>query len=93
MWQGLSWEARARVELQRKNLDQALELIGRAQAISEEHAIPLADWRIRATAAAICAASGLTSQATQHAQQSVAAKARLADSLPPGPMRANLLAH
>ena len=91
MWRALAWEARARLELQRRNFDPALEFIGCALAVTDGHEVALADWRLFATHAAVCEAMGLTTPATQQAQLSRAAKTRLAESLPPGPLRANLL--
>ena len=92
MWRALAWEARARLELQRRNFDPALEFIGCAHAVTDGYEIALADWRLFATHAAVCEAMGLTTPATQQAQLSRAAKTRLAESLPQGALRANLLA-
>ena len=90
-WQGLAWETHARVGLGRGAAAIAVESIKRALAATEGFETPLADWRIHATAAAVFEAAGHPSEAEAHAQLSAAAKTRLAESLPLGPLRENLL--
>ena len=90
-WQGLAWETHARVGLGRGAAAIAVESIKRALAATEGFETPLADWRIHVTAAAVFEAAGHPSEAEAHAQLSAAAKTRLAESLPPGPLRENLL--
>lgn len=91
-WQALAWETRARIELHRRDAARAVESIRRALAITAGLETPLADWRLHATAAEACGAAGLSAEGERHAQLSLAAKTRLGESLPAGPLRANLLA-
>jgi DNA-binding winged helix-turn-helix (wHTH) protein len=91
-WQGLAWETHARIGLQRRDATGAMESIRRALAATEGFETPLADWRIHATAAVAFGAAGFLAEGDEHARLGVAAKTRLAESLPPGPLRANLLA-
>lgn len=91
-WQGLAWETHARIGLQRRDATGAVNSIKRALAATEGFETPLADWRIHATAALAFEAAGILSESTQHARLGAAAKTRLAESLPQGPLRANLLA-
>lgn len=53
-WQGLAWEANARIALANSDLERAKECISRAQLSTEGYEVPLASWRIHATAAGIC---------------------------------------
>lgn len=80
-WQGLAWEARARVELLGRNFSSAVESITRALEVTEGFETPLADWRIHATAALAYEAAGRSSEGKQHEQLGRTAKARLAASL------------
>ena len=91
-WQGLAWETHARLGLQRRDSAGALESIKCALAATEGFETPLADWRIHATAAMAYETAGLPAESEQHARLGAAARMRLAESLPPGDLRANFLA-
>jgi len=91
-WQAIAWDARARVELHRRDFTMAVESIRHALAVTKGFETPLADWRVHATAAVAHEAAGFSAEGRQHAQLSAKAKMRLAQSLPPGPLRENFLA-
>ena len=81
-WQALAWEANARVALAQIDLDSARDCIANALSTMEGYEVPLAAWRVHATAAELYRLSEKTEVAEHHAELSRAAILRLADSLP-----------
>jgi tetratricopeptide (TPR) repeat protein len=81
-WQALASETWARVALGRGAIMDAVGSVQRALAAMEGFETPLADWRVHTTAAAAYAASGNPQLAIRHADLGVAAKRKLAESLP-----------
>jgi tetratricopeptide (TPR) repeat protein len=83
-WQGLAWETSARVALAEGDHANAVNHIEKAIELTKEFSIPLADWRVHATAAAAYRASGKSRSAKHHAELSEARRADLANSLAEG---------
>ena len=92
-WQGLAWEANARVALANRNHDRARECIGKAVSTVQGFEVPLAAWPVHTTAALIEEESGNRRQsARSHRESSRATILRLANSLPDGePLRRTFL--
>jgi tetratricopeptide (TPR) repeat protein len=83
-WQGLAWETSARVALEEGDHANAVKHIEKAIELTKAFSIPLADWRVHATAAAAYGASGKSRSAKHHAELSEARRTDLADSLAEG---------
>jgi tetratricopeptide (TPR) repeat protein len=87
-WQALAWEARARAALSSGNVTEALSHLTKALALCGAAQIPLADWRVHAACAATSRAGGNMAEAQTHTQLGLAARQRVAESLPDGhPLR------
>jgi hypothetical protein len=80
-WQGLAWEANARVALADHDYGRARECTGKAVATVQGFEVPLAAWRVHATAAHIEEESGNHESARFHRDLSRATILRLANSL------------
>jgi DNA-binding winged helix-turn-helix (wHTH) protein/tetratricopeptide (TPR) repeat protein len=81
-WRALAWEARARAALSCGEALEALEHVVRALNECEAATIPVAEWRVRATAAAIFKAKGDLREASKHVDLGLAVTRRLAESMP-----------
>jgi tetratricopeptide (TPR) repeat protein len=81
-WHGLAWEANARVALTNRDHTRARECIEEAVSVVEGFEVPLATWRVHATAAHIEEESGNSEPARSHREISRATILRLANSLP-----------
>jgi tetratricopeptide (TPR) repeat protein len=91
-WQALAWNANARVATAKGDLARAEECIVKASAMTEGFEIPLAAWRVHATAAALCDRMGNGESANRHQQLSRATILKIADSLAPEePLRKTFL--
>jgi hypothetical protein len=92
-WQGLAWEANARVALANFDRSRARNCIARALSTVQGSEVPLAAWRVHATAAQIEQESGNQPLARSHGELSRATIRQLANSLPvQDPLRAIFLA-
>ncbi len=91
-WQALAWDANARVATVKGDLACATECIARASAMLERFELPLAAWRVHATAAALYDRMGNVESAARHRQLSRATLLKIADSLAPEePLRQTFL--
>jgi DNA-binding winged helix-turn-helix (wHTH) protein len=81
-WQGLAWEANARVALANRDHPRARDCIGQALATVQRFELPLAAWRVHATAADLEEGTGNLKAARLHRDLSRATILRLANSLP-----------
>jgi hypothetical protein len=81
-WQALAWEANARIALARLDLDRAQDCITKAFSAMDGCETPLADWRVRATAAELAQRRGDDGAANDHRERSRSTVLRLANSLP-----------
>jgi hypothetical protein len=81
-WQGLAWEINARVALTNRDEARARDCIARGVATVQGFEVPLAAWRVHATAADIEEESGNLESARLHRDVSRATIMRLANSLP-----------
>jgi hypothetical protein len=91
-WQALSWEANARIALAAADLQRARDCITNALAAMEGFEVPLAEWRVHATAAELSDLHGHSGAAKQHRELSRATVLRLAHSLPEDdPLRTTFL--
>jgi hypothetical protein len=87
-WQALAWEASARVDLAEGDLAGAKECIAKALSAMEGFEVPMAEWRVHATASVLYAGLGEGDSAEKHSDLSRATIMRLANSLPiEGPLR------
>jgi hypothetical protein len=91
-WQGLAWEVNSRVALENRNLPRARECIAKAVATVHGVDVPLAAWRVHATAARIDDESGNVEGIRSHRDISRVTVLRLANSFPEEePLRAIFL--
>ena len=91
-WQALAWEANARVAMAAEEWKRATECIGEALSTMEGFEVPLAAWRVHASAADLCWSTGQSEAAYQYREQSRATILKLADSLrAEDPLRAKFL--
>ena len=81
-WQALAWEANARLALAELDLSRARECIARGLSAMEGFEVPLAAWRVHATAAELCQKSGDRDSAERHLALSRDTIMKLANSLP-----------
>jgi hypothetical protein len=81
-WQGLAWEINARVALANRDHARARDCIGKAVSTVQGFEVPLAAWRVHATAAHIEEESGNLESVRSHREISRATILRLANSLP-----------
>jgi DNA-binding winged helix-turn-helix (wHTH) protein len=92
-WQALAWEAHARVAAADLDLPRAQECIAQAVVTMEGFEVPLAAWRVHATAAALYARMGHSDVADHHRALSRTTILQLANSLPADePLRSTFLA-
>jgi tetratricopeptide (TPR) repeat protein len=90
--QALAWEANARLAMAESDLARAAQCIGNAAAAMEDFEVPLAAWRVHATAAACAERAGNRRAARRHRELSRATILELAESLPAeGPLRSTFL--
>jgi hypothetical protein len=82
-WQGLAWDAHARVALASGDLRGGQDSIGRALEAIENFEAPVAAWQAHATAADIARARGDTPAANHHRRASRNILQGLASSLEP----------
>ena len=80
-WQGLAWEANARVALANRDYGRARECIGKAVSTVQGFEVPLAAWKVHATAAHIEEESGNLESARSHLDLSRATIMQLANSM------------
>ncbi len=81
-WQALAWEANARVALAEPDLARAQQCIGKALAAMEGFELPMAAWRVHATAFELCRNSGDQDSADPQLALSRETIMKLANSLP-----------
>jgi tetratricopeptide (TPR) repeat protein len=81
-WQGLAWEVNSRVALENRDLPRARDCIAKALVTVQGFEVPLAAWRVHATAARIDEESGNLEAARSHRDMSRVTILRLANSLP-----------
>jgi len=92
-WQGLSWEVNSRVALENRDLPRAQDCIAKALTIVQGFEVPLAAWRVHATASHIDEQSGNYAAARAHREVSRATILQLANSLSlEEPLRESFLA-
>lgn len=82
-WQALAWEANARVAMAEGDIKRAQECIAKALSTMEGFEVPLAAWRVHATAAELHTLAGNKKSAKPHREISRATILKLADSLLP----------
>jgi len=80
-WQALAWDANARVAMAQGDLTRATQCVGKALTTMEGSEVPLADWRVHATAAALNDRLGNSDSARHYRELSRATIHRIADSL------------
>ena len=80
-WQALAWEANALVAMAQRDLERAHECITKALSTMEGFKVPLAAWRVHATAAELYRGSEKSKEA-HHRELSRATILKLADSMP-----------
>ena len=80
-WQALAWEAKARVALAERDISGADEHIQHAIAACGEFEVPLASWRVHATAGDTFVLAGNPDTAARHRQIATAEVSLLAASL------------
>jgi tetratricopeptide (TPR) repeat protein len=80
-WQALAWEANARVAMALLDLDRARDCIASAMSTIEGFEVPLAEWRVHATAAELYKSMKNIGDADHHRELSRATILKLADSL------------
>ena len=80
-WHGLAWELNARVALANRDHDRAQECIGKAVFTVRGFKVPLAAWRVHATAAHIEEEFGNLESARSHRDLSRATIMQLANSM------------
>jgi tetratricopeptide (TPR) repeat protein len=91
-YQGLAWEANARVAIAGEEWERAEECLARGLSTIEGYEVPLAAWRIHGTAAELFARAKDNVLAAHHRSLSRATIVKLANSLgPEDPLRATFL--
>src|SRR5208282_3073581 len=81
-WQALAWEANTRVAIAQRDFERAHECITKALSTMEGFEVPLAAWRVHATAAERYQGSKKSEASEHHRELSRATILKLADSLP-----------
>jgi hypothetical protein len=81
MWQALAWEVSARVAMAELDLTRAQDCIAKGLSAMEGFEVPLASWRVHATAAELYQRMESTELAERHRECSRATILQLADSL------------
>ena len=80
-WQALAWETNARIAIAELDLDRARDCTAKALSTMEGFEVPLAAWRVHATAAELYRASDNIESVNHHRELSRATILKLADSL------------
>ena len=80
-WQALAWDANTRVAMAESNMERAHECITNALSAMEDFEVPLAAWRVHATAAALYEGTGNNVAVAHHHARSRATILTLANSL------------
>ena len=80
-WQALAWEANARIAMATLDSPRAQDCITNALSAMEGFEVPLAGWRVHATAARFFEKAGNTDLVEQHRELSRSTIRKLADSL------------
>jgi tetratricopeptide (TPR) repeat protein len=80
-WQALAWEANARVAMAEVDLEGARDCIAKALSTMDGFEVPLAAWRVHATAAELYACSGNNDLVEHRREISRATIMKLANSL------------
>lgn len=92
-WQAMAWEANARVAIAERDFAHAQDCLTKALQTMKGFEVPLAAWRVHATAAELYRRAGNTGLAEQHGDLSRATILKLANSLPTEePLRQTFLA-
>jgi tetratricopeptide (TPR) repeat protein len=81
-WQALAWEANARVAKAGLDLTLAQECLAKALLTMEGFEVPLAEWRVHASAAEVFARSGDLEASERHRRLSRETILKMANSLP-----------
>jgi hypothetical protein len=81
-WQALAWEPNARVAMAELDLTRAQDCIAKALSAMEGFEVPLASWRVQATAFELYQNSGNRDLAERHLALSRETVMKLANSLP-----------
>jgi hypothetical protein len=81
-WQALAWEVSARVASAERDTEHADACVAQALSTMEGFEVPLASWRVHATAADHSERTGHSASATRHRELSAATIFKLAESLP-----------
>ena len=82
MWQALAWEASARVAMAELDVARARDSITKALSAMEDYEVPLAAWRVHASASELYRNSGDRDLAERHLALSRETIMKLANSLP-----------
>jgi tetratricopeptide (TPR) repeat protein len=91
-WQALAWEVSARVAMAELDLTRAKDCIAKGLSATESFEVPLAVWRVHATASELYQNSGDRDLAQHHLKLSCDTIMKLANSLPPeNPLRQTFL--
>jgi DNA-binding winged helix-turn-helix (wHTH) protein/tetratricopeptide (TPR) repeat protein len=80
-WQALAWDAIARVAMAELDAQRTQNCISKALSAIDGFEVPLAAWRVHATAAKVFADAGKTDLSRHHLELSRATLLKLADSL------------
>jgi hypothetical protein len=81
-WQALAWEVNARIAMAVGEPERAQDCITKALSAMDGFEVPLAEWRVHATAAELSELRGHSGVAKHHRELSRATVLRLAHSLP-----------
>jgi hypothetical protein len=81
-WQALAWEVNARIAMAVNQPQQARDFITNALTTMNGFEVPLAEWRVHATATELSELRGDRVAANHHRERSRATILRLANSLP-----------
>jgi DNA-binding winged helix-turn-helix (wHTH) protein/tetratricopeptide (TPR) repeat protein len=91
-YQGLAWEANARVAIAEQEWQRGEECIAKGLSTIAGYEVPIATWRVHGTAAELHARAGKSDLAEHHRELSRATIMKLANSLEPEePLRATFL--
>jgi hypothetical protein len=80
-WQALAWEVNGRVAMAQLDVERARDCIAKALSTMEGFEVPLAHWRVHATAAQLYGGGENREAAEHHRELSRATILKLADSL------------
>ncbi len=81
-WQALAWDANARIAMAQRDLERADECVKNALSTMEGFEVPVAAWRVHATAADLYRGMEKSKEAVHQRELSRATILKLADSLP-----------